>query len=68
MLHRTQPLQGVMVGVNYEMIGDQVITQILDSQNYCEALLLSCAIVLFRFTKSAAGTAYDALFFILLLG
>ena len=63
-----QPLQGVMVGVNFEMIGDQVITEILDSPSYCEALLLSGAIVLFGFTKSAAGTAYDALFSILLLG
>ena len=68
MLHRKQPLQGVKVGVNFEMIGDQVISEILDSPNYCEALLFSCAIVMFGFTKSVAGTAYDALFSILLLG
>ena len=57
-----------MVCVNFEMIGNQVIKEILDSPYYCEALLLSYTIVLFRFTKSAAGTAYYVLLSILLLG
>ena len=68
MLHRMQPVQGVVVCANFEMIGDQVIMEILDSPYYCKALLLNYTIILFGFTESAAGTAYDALFSILLLG